>query len=434
MSTSSAPSAASIQSNAATADWQAAVASFHGPAVPGGVATEKNSTSKKTAESLVDFQALFLAVLQLQTPPGSMPQPSEWNGTSQAAAPDAAQAAAINSQGNQQANHDQESDNTKEAPLTDATGPSLPGELLRLTTNLPGSSQVAEAAPLPCVCPAAPAVEATLSPSQAFSSAKESAGTKTRKQGLPGLGAPASRVDPLTTWFGSAPDDVKSGNAAEDNHNLPRLFNLGAAPADLSGSALDLRIVARKKSPELSETRNPAGQSTLKESSVQVRYASSEIPLETRASPSLPDSHPSNSGSAVSGQIASGIIARAEIVTREGQTDFHLRLEPPELGAIRVHLSANDQGISARLVVHEEVAKQLIESQLESLRQRLTNAGISLGSFDVSHGGPGSQDARKQRDPSAVVTAVGPGLSRPKQQLSQLAATLASTYRIDLVV
>jgi flagellar hook-length control protein FliK len=93
-------------------------------------------------------------------------------------------------------------------------------------------------------------------------------------------------------------------------------------------------------------------------------------------------------------QIAASIIARSELVVREGHTEFHLHLEPPELGSVRVHLTATDRGISARLFVHEPSARQLIQSQLESLRQRLKEAGIAVGRFDVAGNDAGSQKQR----------------------------------------
>jgi flagellar hook-length control protein FliK len=83
------------------------------------------------------------------------------------------------------------------------------------------------------------------------------------------------------------------------------------------------------------------------------------------------------------------------ILSREGgpqqPTEIHLRLEPPELGTVRIHLRASEEGITARLVVQEEIARQLIEGQLQHLKQRLQEAGLSLGRFDVHREGAGSE-------------------------------------------
>lgn len=90
-------------------------------------------------------------------------------------------------------------------------------------------------------------------------------------------------------------------------------------------------------------------------------------------------------------QVAGSIIAHTELVAREGHAEFHLRLEPPELGSVRIVLTATDRGISARLFVHEPGARQLIQNQLESLRQRLMKHGIAVGRFDVGGNDAGSQ-------------------------------------------
>lgn len=107
------------------------------------------------------------------------------------------------------------------------------------------------------------------------------------------------------------------------------------------------------------------------------------------------------SEAAVADQIAGSIVARSELVQREGSTEFHLRLEPPELGSVHIHLTATEQGISARILVHEASARQLIQSQLESLRQRLQDGGIALGQFDVTGRGGGEAGSRQGRHGSS---------------------------------
>ena len=103
----------------------------------------------------------------------------------------------------------------------------------------------------------------------------------------------------------------------------------------------------------------------------------------------------------VGDQIAGSILTRSELVQRDGSTEFHLRLNPPELGSVHIHLTATDQGISARMLVHEPSARQLIQSQLESLRQRLQDGGIALGQFDVTGQGGGEAGSRQGQQGSS---------------------------------
>jgi hypothetical protein len=55
-----------------------------------------------------------------------------------------------------------------------------------------------------------------------------------------------------------------------------------------------------------------------------------------------------------------------------------------------VHLRATETGLSARFVVADEAARQALADQMQTLRTRLGEAGITLGSFDVFQGHHGS--------------------------------------------
>ncbi len=138
----------------------------------------------------------------------------------------------------------------------------------------------------------------------------------------------------------------------------------------------------------------------------------------------------------VADQLATGILARAEVVVQEGRTDFHLRLEPPELGTVRIYVVASEQTITARLVVHDEAAHQLITSQLHSLRQSLENAGVSLGNLDVLRGGTGSQDSwqQPQQGPGPDPESAGPDSVRLKPALPRQNPAQVTPGRVDVVV
>lgn len=74
-------------------------------------------------------------------------------------------------------------------------------------------------------------------------------------------------------------------------------------------------------------------------------------------------------------------------------------IEPPELGPVRVHLTATEHSDAARLVVQDDTVRQLIESQADTLRRSLHEAGISLTRLDVNQDGAvptniGSKGAR----------------------------------------
>lgn len=102
----------------------------------------------------------------------------------------------------------------------------------------------------------------------------------------------------------------------------------------------------------------------------------------------------------ISEQLTRAFVAQAEVVQREGRTDFHLRLDPPQLGSVRIHLTAMDHIVSARVVAAQEGTRQLLEGQAHHLRQGLAAAGLSLGSFDVTRDGGGSHSRQPPAEPT----------------------------------
>lgn len=171
-----------------------------------------------------------------------------------------------------------------------------------------------------------------------------------------------------------------------------------------------------------------------KESSTSARQeaVTNYVSPGNRAAPSPQAVRPSAESRNVE-RIADSIIVRSETVVREGRTEFRLHLEPPELGSVQVHLTATERGISARLLVHEQGARLLIQSQLESLRQRLREEGISLR-LDVTSNDAGSQGQRQpQPEPLADARTTGRGAGKPARSRER-GARLPSSLTVDVVV
>lgn len=74
-----------------------------------------------------------------------------------------------------------------------------------------------------------------------------------------------------------------------------------------------------------------------------------------------------------------------------------LRLDPPELGPLRVSLTLQDGVASAVFVSAHPAVRQALESALPTLEQSLAQAGISLGQANVSDQGTASQQAQQGR-------------------------------------
>jgi flagellar hook-length control protein FliK len=151
--------------------------------------------------------------------------------------------------------------------------------------------------------------------------------------------------------------------------------------------------------------------------------------------PSAPHARDAAPAPPVSDQLAGEIMARAQWSSHNGQTEFRVRLDPPELGTVRVHLTVNDQTITAKVVVASDATRQLIESQVDHLRQTLADAGVSLGRFDVSRDGGGAwHGTGHPQQPEPIPNYGPPAMSRPVAATAWQPASRASLGGIDVLI
>jgi len=83
-----------------------------------------------------------------------------------------------------------------------------------------------------------------------------------------------------------------------------------------------------------------------------------------------------------------------------GQSSVVLRLDPPELGRLSVHLSVTNDIVSIRMVAADPSAQQVLERQLGNLQQSLANHGVSLEQCQVdcsASGNPSFEQGQPQR-------------------------------------
>jgi hypothetical protein len=104
-------------------------------------------------------------------------------------------------------------------------------------------------------------------------------------------------------------------------------------------------------------------------------------------------------------QLAREVVIQHEAGTSKagGETRFSMRLDPPELGTVRVSMIVTEHTVRARVTVTTELAKHLLEVQHTQFRQTLAESGITLRSFDVyredaNQGGEGGHAFQDPRD------------------------------------
>lgn len=74
-------------------------------------------------------------------------------------------------------------------------------------------------------------------------------------------------------------------------------------------------------------------------------------------------------------------VLRMQVAESRGSAT--IRLDPPELGMLRVQLDLQRDALAVRIETHTDLAQRLLEQSVEDLRRELHDAGIRLASIDV---------------------------------------------------
>jgi flagellar hook-length control protein FliK len=127
--------------------------------------------------------------------------------------------------------------------------------------------------------------------------------------------------------------------------------------------------------------------------------------------------------------IVDGVRDHLSELKRNGRVDLHLDLTPPELGRVRVQMTATEHEVRVRLVVQDDNARAMLQNQADVLRERLGGLGVSLGHLDVRRDGTGSGYQDRQPPPETAASPPRvPPVARPK-----VAAPLRPSGGVNLI-
>ncbi len=86
----------------------------------------------------------------------------------------------------------------------------------------------------------------------------------------------------------------------------------------------------------------------------------------------------------MSARMMNQIVRSVKTHTFEGGAEMTLRLDPPHLGQIQMNVAVADGAVTASLKTSTESARQILQSDLGSLKQMLADAGVKVDQVDVS--------------------------------------------------
>lgn len=198
------------------------------------------------------------------------------------------------------------------------------------------------------------------------------------------LAAPGSTEGPPPPVIGLGGLDDPSGSHAS-GRTEPTAEGTAERQGRQAPGAGDGAMGARMDRGMLAWVQGPGGITALGERAGSAASASGRAPAVAVPLPSLP---------ARLAHLAAGLPEHGTVAVR-------LRLDPPSLGEIRVHIESSERGIEVRIVTQSHGACELLNGGQAHLQQELWRHGLSLQSFSASVGQEAGREPAfgQQHDP-----------------------------------
>jgi flagellar hook-length control protein FliK len=93
---------------------------------------------------------------------------------------------------------------------------------------------------------------------------------------------------------------------------------------------------------------------------------------------------------------------------QSGQNNLTLRLDPPGLGSLSIHLASSQAGVNVLFVPSAAPTAQLLTQNLDGLRSAMATAGLTLGQAQVGGGGTQNQGQSQTYTPQSSALTPSP--------------------------
>jgi flagellar hook-length control protein FliK len=143
------------------------------------------------------------------------------------------------------------------------------------------------------------------------------------------------------------------------------------------------------------------------------------------AAPTRPEAVPApSSPAAAAPQAVVGQLAAAVAHSTDGQVE--IRLDPPELGRVQIHLAQLDGGLEAVVLADRPETQDLLRRHADQLARELEAAGYARVSLDFAAGGETATRSYQDR-PAAPFE-----LQRPPDEEAKAARPMAPAGGLDV--
>ncbi|MFO0863715.1 MAG: flagellar hook-length control protein FliK [Gemmataceae bacterium] len=202
-----------------------------------------------------------------------------------------------------------------------------------------------------------------------------------------GSSSELSSLEEDSLRFGSSLRDEIELSPASETMPLPDesdgLGLKGLQASDEPGTELQTTAEKKKEEPDDVES---VGEAHAEDNPVHgLSHSESVHPMH----PSEPK--PGREAHSVAEQVRDRIADHVETAREHGRVELSFDLHPPELGRMRLNLTSQDHSLNVRLWAENDQTRQLLANQMDALKERLAQGGVSLGSLNVGRDGGGAR-------------------------------------------
>jgi len=83
-------------------------------------------------------------------------------------------------------------------------------------------------------------------------------------------------------------------------------------------------------------------------------------------------------------RVIEQVVREVRLIRLPERNDLVVRLNPPELGTLQVHITQDAQGISSQITASTEQVRHLLQANVPALVEALTLAGVRMDSVNVA--------------------------------------------------